>query len=43
MNLCKDDVAAHFTPGYDSEEKAEGLLKIDFDDGIQGTNLVPDS
>lgn len=28
VNLCKNEIAAHFTP-YESGEKAEGLLKID--------------
>jgi methionyl aminopeptidase len=36
VNLSKDEIAAHFSPSYNSEEKAEGLLKIDLGISIDG-------
>jgi len=34
--LCINEVAAHYTPSYDDETKAEGLLKIDLGVGVDG-------
>jgi methionyl aminopeptidase len=36
VNLSKDEIAAHFSPQYGSEEKAEGLLKIDLGVSLDG-------
>jgi methionyl aminopeptidase len=36
VNLSKDEIAAHFSPQKDSEDKAEGLLKIDLGINIDG-------
>ena len=36
VNLSINEVAAHFTPSHDSEEKAEGLLKVDFGVHVDG-------
>lgn len=35
-NLSINEIAAHYTPGYDDETLAEGLLKIDFGVHIDG-------
>ncbi len=35
-NLSIDEIAAHYTPGYDDQTKARGLLKIDFGAHIDG-------
>lgn len=35
-NLCIDDVAAHYTPTYNDETKATGLLKVDIGVHIKG-------
>ncbi|HRZ85156.1 MAG TPA: type II methionyl aminopeptidase [Candidatus Paceibacterota bacterium] len=39
--LCINEVAAHYTPSYDDETKAEGLLKVDF--GISVDGFVADT
>jgi len=36
INLSKDEVAAHFSPSYDDQEKASGILKIDLGISIDG-------
>lgn len=36
VNLSINDVAAHYTPSYDDEKKARGLLKVDFGVHIEG-------
>ncbi|MFH1710847.1 MAG: type II methionyl aminopeptidase [Nanoarchaeota archaeon] len=36
VNLCIDDIAAHYTPSYDDKTTAEGLLKIDIGVHING-------
>jgi len=36
VNLSKDEIAAHFSPQHNSEDKAEGLLKIDLGISIDG-------
>jgi len=39
--LCINDIAAHFTPASNSEEKADGLLKIDI--GIHMDGAIADT
>ncbi len=41
VNLSINEVAAHSTPAYDSEEKAHGLLKIDL--GVHISGFVADT
>ncbi len=41
LNLSIDNVAAHFTPGYDDENIAKGLIKADI--GIQIDGYVADT
>lgn len=36
VNLCIDDIAAHYTPNHDDKTTAEGLLKIDIGVHIDG-------
>lgn len=36
VNLCIDDIAAHYTPSHDDKTTASGLLKIDIGIHIQG-------
>lgn len=36
VNLSMNDIAAHATPSYDSEEKAHGLLKVDIGVHVDG-------
>lgn len=36
INLSKDEVAAHFSPQFGAEDKADGLLKIDLGISIDG-------
>jgi methionyl aminopeptidase len=36
VNLCIDDIAAHFTPTLNDETKASGLLKIDIGTHVEG-------
>ncbi len=36
INLSKDEIAAHFSPQHNSEDKASGLLKIDLGISIDG-------
>jgi methionyl aminopeptidase len=36
VNLSMDEVAAHYTPSYNDETKAQGLLKVDFGVHIDG-------
>lgn len=36
VNLCIDDIAAHYTPSHDEKTIAEGLLKIDIGVHVQG-------
>ncbi len=36
INLSKDEIAAHFSPSYDDQEKASGILKIDLGISIDG-------
>ncbi len=40
-NLSIDDIAAHYTPSYNDETKAHGLLKIDI--GVQIKGFIADS
>lgn len=40
-NLCINEIAAHYTPSYDDETRAFGLLKIDI--GIQVDGYVSDT
>ena len=40
INLSKDEIAAHFSPQHNSEEKASGLLKIDL--GISFDGYISD-
>lgn len=40
-NLSINEIAAHFTPSYNDEEKARGLLKIDF--GVQVNGFTADT
>ncbi|MFA5020074.1 MAG: type II methionyl aminopeptidase [Candidatus Pacearchaeota archaeon] len=35
-NLCINEIAAHYTPSYNDETKAEGLLKVDIGVHIDG-------
>ena len=41
VNLCIDDIAAHYTPSNDDETRAEGLLKIDI--GIHVNGAIADT
>jgi len=41
VNLAIDDVAAHFTPSSDSDEKAGGLLKVDL--GVHVNGFIADT
>src|SRR3989344_1896379 len=36
VNLSIDNIAAHYTPSYNDETKAHGLLKVDFGVHIDG-------
>lgn len=36
VNLCINDIAAHYTPSYDDETLAHGLLKVDIGAQIDG-------
>ena len=36
VNLSIDDIAAHYTPSYNDENVAEGLLKVDIGVHVQG-------
>lgn len=36
VNLCIDDIAAHYTPPHDDKTTAEGLLKIDIGVHVEG-------
>jgi methionyl aminopeptidase len=36
VNLSIDDVAAHYTPAFDDQTKAHGLLKVDFGVHVDG-------
>ncbi len=36
VTLCINEIAAHSTPSYNSQEKASGLLKVDFGVHIDG-------
>lgn len=36
VNLCIDEIAAHYTPNHDDKTIAEGLLKIDLGVHVQG-------
>lgn len=36
VNLSIDNIAAHYTPSFDDETKAQGLLKVDFGVHIDG-------
>lgn len=36
VNLCIDEIAAHYTPNHDDKTQAEGLLKIDIGVHVQG-------
>lgn len=40
-NLSINEIAAHYTPGYNDEEKAHGLLKIDI--GVHINGFVADT
>jgi methionyl aminopeptidase len=40
-NLSINDIAAHYTPSYNDETKAHGLLKIDI--GVQVNGFIADS
>ncbi|MFH1501222.1 MAG: type II methionyl aminopeptidase [archaeon] len=37
INLAINDIAAHFTPSFDSQEKASGLLKVDLGIHVNGS------
>ncbi len=41
VNLSINEIAAHYTPSYNDETKAHGLLKIDF--GVQVKGFVADT
>lgn len=41
VNLSLNDVAAHYTPNYDDETKADGLLKIDL--GVEIGGAIADT
>jgi methionyl aminopeptidase len=40
-NLCINEIAAHYTPTYNDETKAEGLLSVDF--GVEVNGFVADT
>ncbi len=40
-NLSINEIAAHYTPTYNDETKAEGLLKVDF--GVQINGIIADT
>ncbi len=41
VNLCIDDIAAHYTPNHDDKTIAEGLLKVDI--GVHVNGCVADT
>ena len=41
VNLCIDDIAAHYTPSHDDKTTAEGLLKVDI--GVHVNGYIADT
>ena len=41
VNLCIDDIAAHYTPSLHDNKKAEGLLKVDI--GVHVSGCIADT
>lgn len=41
VNLCIDDIAAHYTPSHDDKTRAEGLLKVDI--GVHVNGAIADT